>query len=203
MAGQFPGRREVQLPRPVQFIDLGRGEIKVGHAGPARVRGQLGPVLLRGQADGGRLDPQREILADEDHVVAFGSEAARDRQYPCVVVTEPEAGWQHLRVGMVQLDPDGPAEVADREVVVQAPVRDPEIVQVPQGLAGEETKFGVVAFGLQFGDDHDGQDHAVLGEPADGRRVGEQDAGVQDISTPPGAGLAGAVGIGAGTAAPR
>jgi hypothetical protein len=104
---------------------------------------------------------------------------------------------------MVQLDPDGPAEVADREVGVQAPVRDPEIVQVPQGLAGEETKFGVVAFGLQFGDDHDGQDHAVLGEPADGRRVGEQDAGVKDIRTPPGAGLAGAVGIGAGTAAPR
>ena len=109
---------------------------------------------------------------------------------------------------MVQLDPYGPAQVPDRQVGVEAPVRDPEVVQVPQRLASEETQFGMVAFGLQFGDDHDGQDDAVLREPADGRRVGEQHAGVQDIGTPPGAGCAGfvstgAVGIGAGTAVPR
>ena len=104
---------------------------------------------------------------------------------------------------MVQLDPDGPAKVADRQVGVEAPVRDPEVIQVPQRLAGEEAQFGMVPFGLQFGDDHDGQDDAVLREPADGRRVGEQHAGVQDIGAPPGAGLAGAVGVAAGTAVPR
>jgi hypothetical protein len=82
-------------------------------------------------------------------------------------------------------------------------VRDPEVVQVPQGLAGEETQFGMVAFGLQFGDDHDGQDDAMLGEPADGCRVSEQNAGVQDIRTPPGAGCSGAVGVATGTAVPR
>ena len=126
-----------------------------------------------------------------------------DRQYPRVVVTEPEAGGQHLGIGMVQLDPDGTAEVADPEVGVEAPMRDPQVVQVPQGLASEETQFGMVAFGLQFGDDHDGQDDAMLGEPADGRRVGEQNAGVQDVCTPSGAGCAGAAGFGTGTAVPR
>jgi hypothetical protein len=109
---------------------------------------------------------------------------------------------------MIQLDPDGAAEVANREVGVEAPMRHPQVVQVAQGLAGEETQFGMVAFGLQFGDDHDGQDDAVLGEPADGRRVSEQDAGVQDVRVPPCTGCAGffsteAAGFGAGTAVPR
>src|SRR5207237_10853281 len=104
---------------------------------------------------------------------------------------------------VVPLDPDGTAKVADPEVGVEPPMRDPQGVQVPQGLASEETQFGMVAFGLQFGDDHDGQDDAMLGEPADGRRIGEQDAGVQDVRTPPGAGCAWGAGFGTGTAVPR
>jgi hypothetical protein len=39
----------------------------------------------------------------------------------------------------------------------------------------------MVALSLQFGDDHHRKDDPVLGEPANGRRVGEQDAGVEDV----------------------
>jgi hypothetical protein len=41
----------------------------------------------------------------------------------------------------------------------------------------------MVPLGLQLGDDHHWQDDPVLGESADGRRVGEQDAGVKDIGS--------------------
>jgi hypothetical protein len=82
---------------------------------------------------------------------------------------------------VVQLDADRSPLIADRKVGVQPAVLDPQVVQVTQRLPGEEAKLGMVALGLEFGDDHHGQDHPVLGEPADGRRVSEQDAGVEYI----------------------
>ena len=69
-------------------------------------------------------------------------------------------------------------------VGVQPAVLDAQVIEVAQGLAGEVAKLGVVALGLQLGDDHDGQDHPVLGESADGSRVGQQHAGVEDVGTP-------------------
>jgi hypothetical protein len=39
----------------------------------------------------------------------------------------------------------------------------------------------MMPFGLELGDDDDGQHHPVLREPADRGRVGQQDAGVEDI----------------------
>src|SRR5580704_1647760 len=41
----------------------------------------------------------------------------------------------------------------------------------------------MVPFGLQLGDDDDRQDHLVLVKASDGRRIGEQDAGVEYIRT--------------------
>ena len=90
---------------------------------------------------------------------------------------------------MVQLDPDGAPLIAHRQVSVQPPIGDPEVIQMPEGLAGEVTQFGVMALCLQFGNHHDRQDDPVLGEPADGSRVSQQDAGVKDVSEPGTAGL--------------
>ena len=59
--------------------------------------------------DGG-LDPQRQVLADQDDVLALGGQAARHRQDARVVVTQPEPGGQHRRVGVVEFDPDRAAE---------------------------------------------------------------------------------------------
>ncbi len=205
VAGQLTCLLAVQLPGVVELLDIVRAHLELGHAGPARVGRQLGPVLLGGQADRGRLDPQRQVLADQDHVFALSHQAARDRQDPRVVVTEPEPRGKDLGIGVVQLDPDGSALVTDRQVGVQPAEFDPQVIQVPEGLAGEITQFGVMTLGLQLGDDDDGQDHAVLGEPADRGRVGEQDAGVQHVAEPAASGHAGSptVHVSTGVAGPR
>ena len=70
VAGQIPGLLAVQLAGVVELLDVVRAHVELGHAGPAGVRRQLGPVLLGGQADRRRLDAQRQILADQDHVFA-------------------------------------------------------------------------------------------------------------------------------------
>src|SRR6185437_11977293 len=103
---------------------------------------------------------------------------------PGVVVPQSEPGRQHRRVGMVELDADAAAEVADGKVGVQPAVLDAQVVEHSQGLAGEVAKLRMVALGFQFGDDDHGHDHSVLGESAERGRVGQQDAGVEDVGTP-------------------
>src|ERR1700733_1696587 len=76
-----------------------------------------------------------------------------------------------------------PAGSTDGAVGVQPAVLDPQVVQVPQGLPGEVAKLRMVPLGFQLGDDHHRQYHPVFGESADGRRVGEQDARVEDVGS--------------------
>ena len=109
------------------------------------------------------------------------SAARRHGQDPGVVVAEPEPGRQHRWVGMVELDADAAPCRADRDVGIETPVLDPEVVEVAKRLPGEVTKLWMMALGLELGDDHNRQHYAVLSKPADGRRVREQDAGVEDI----------------------
>src|SRR5262249_19841143 len=66
VAGQVRGGWRMERARLVQLVDFGVADLQLGHAGPARVWWQLGPVLLRLKPDGSRLDPQRQILADQD-----------------------------------------------------------------------------------------------------------------------------------------
>jgi len=51
-------------------------------------------------------------------------EVARHREDPRVVVAEPEARRKRIGVGVVELDPDRAALVADRDRLVEPPVRD-------------------------------------------------------------------------------
>lgn len=83
---------------------------------------------------------------------------------------------------MVQLDADATPDCADRDVGIEAPVLDPQVVEMTKRLPGEETQLWMMALGLKFGDDDDGQHHPVLSEPSDSCRVREQDTGVQDVS---------------------
>jgi hypothetical protein len=61
-------------------------------------------VLVRSQADCTRLDPQRNVLADQRHLLALGREVGRAGQDPRVVGVGPEAEGQHRRVAVIQLD---------------------------------------------------------------------------------------------------
>ena len=68
---------------------------------------------------------------------ALGRQAAGDGEDPGVVVPEPETGREHLGIGVVQLDPYGAAAVPEGQVIIEAALGNPQIVQVSQSLAGE------------------------------------------------------------------
>ena len=85
---------------------------------------------------------------------------------------------QHLRGDVVQLHHEDAAVVPDGDGLVQSAVLDPEVVEEPQGFAGEVAQFGVVAFSFQLGDDHDGDDDLVFGEAQQRAGIREQDGGV-------------------------
>ena len=59
-----------------QLVDDGGRHVQLGEAGPAGVDDQLVAVLVGGQADDARLEPQREVLGDDGDV---GSSLARLR----------------------------------------------------------------------------------------------------------------------------
>ena len=90
-------------------------------------------------------------------------------------------GRQRHGVGVVELDPQGAAVVADRDRPVEASLADPQVVEQPQRLPGEVAELRVVALALQLGDDDDGQDDLVLLEPVHRPRVRQQDRGVEDV----------------------
>ena len=83
-------------------------------------------------------------------------------------------------IGVVQLDLQRAAGVVRRHRLIEPAVLDPQLVEHPQRLAGEPAELGMVALVLQLGDHHERHDHLVVGEPGEGRRVGQQDRGVQD-----------------------
>ena len=150
----------------------------------------LGAVLLGVQADRRGLDPQRQVLGDQRDVVALVGQVARDGQDPGVVVAEPEARRQRVGVGVVELDAQRAALVADRHRLVEPAVRDPQLVEHPQRGPGEVAQLGVVPLALELGDHHDRQHHLVLGEAAQRAGVGEQHAGVEDVGAAVGSRLA-------------
>ena len=84
---------------------------------------------------------------------------------------------------MVELDPDRAADCTDRQLSVQPAVLDAQVIEVTQGLASEIPQLGMVPLDFQLGNDDYRQDHLVLIEAGDGCRVGEQDAGVEYVST--------------------
>ena len=182
VAGQLAGGGQVERPVVVQLVELGGGHVELGHAGVARVgvADRVAAVVLGVQADRRCLDAQRQVLGHERDRMALVGEVAGHREDPGVVVAQPESRRQRRRVGVVELDPDGATVVADRHRLVEAAVRDPQIVEHPQRGPGEEAQLRMVPLALQLGDHHHGEHHLVLGEPPERAGVGEQHAGVED-----------------------
>ncbi len=87
---------------PVQVV-LGNGELR--HAAPAGVHRRLRPVLLGGEPDRGCLHPQRQVLGDQDDVVALPGKIERDGKNARVIVIHPEPRWEYRRVGVIEFDP--------------------------------------------------------------------------------------------------
>ena len=98
-----------------------------------------------------------------------------------VVVAQAESSRQRGGVGVVELDPQRAAVGADGDRPVESALADPQVVEQPQGLAGEVAELGMVAFALELRDDDDRQDDLVLGEPEHRARVGEQHRRVDHV----------------------
>ena len=180
VARQVARLGEVELAGLVERVEVGAVDVDLAHPGPAGLERELGPVLLGDEADRRRLDPHRQVLGDERDVVPLVGEVARHRQDAGVVVAEPEAGGERLGVGVVELDPDGAALLADRQGDVEGAVLHAQVVEETQRRPREVAELGVVPLPLQLGDHDDGDDDLVLVEPGDRRGVRQKDAGVQD-----------------------
>lgn len=176
----------VDVPLLEEDVHLLTGQGQFGHSGPAggaRDR-ELRAVLLREETDRRRLDPEREVLRHDRDVETLGLEIAGHREDARVVVTQAVAGRQHAGVRVVELDTDGAAEFPDRDGGVEATELHPVVVQQAQRLPGEVAELRMVPLGLQFRDHDDGEHYLVLVEAGQGVRVGQQNAGVENIGAP-------------------
>lgn len=181
VARQISGLHEVQLALGEQPRDVVGGDIELGHPGPAGGDDFLGPVLVGVQPDRAGLDPKRDVLADQGHLLALGGQIGRAAQDARVIGVIAESGRQHRGVLVVELDVQGAAVGADRDRLVQPAVFQAQIVEQAQRLPGEPTQFVVMSFGFQFADHNQRNDYFVLGEPSDGPGIRQQDRRVEHI----------------------
>ena len=84
--------------KPVQVVSLG----------------ELVAVLVGVEADDARLQPQRQVLRDDDDAVALVGQVLRDGEDAVVVVLADQRGGQAGRVHVVELDAQRAAERCDR-----------------------------------------------------------------------------------------
>jgi len=80
VAGQVDGLGDEGLPCAVERLDARVGDIDLRHPRPAGVDREFVAVLLRRQADGRGLHPHRQVLADQDDVVALCAVVQRHRE---------------------------------------------------------------------------------------------------------------------------
>ena len=82
---------------------------------------------------------------------------------------------------MVKLDVQRSAQCANGNGLIEPAVLESQVVEEAKRLSGEPAQLVMVAFGLQFADDHQRHDHFVFGEPRTRPRVREQDGGVEHV----------------------
>ena len=181
MAGELGSRDALEPAVLVEVVHLLDGDLELVHAGPPRLDGELGAVLLGLEATGRGLDPHRQVLAHDRDEPALVGQVARHREDAGVVVTEPETCRQRRGIRVVELDAKGATLVADRHRGVEPARGDPQVVEQPQGRAGEVAELGVVALGLELGDHHHRQHDLVLLEAGDRARVREEHRGVEHV----------------------
>ena len=116
VARQLGGRGVLDAAVLVEVVHLLDGDVELGHAGPAasRRRARRGTPRPPGRPADALTRIGRSLLTtvtskpSSDRFLATDEDAG-------VVVAEPEAGRQRARVGVVELDPQGAAVVADRD----------------------------------------------------------------------------------------
>ena len=114
-----------------------------------------------------------------------GMELADTSRTPVVIVAVYDVVLESAADGVNVAVELGLSNVTVPATGVEPAVVDPQLVEHPQGRAGEVAQFRVMAFGFQLRDDDEWQDHLVFREPSHRRRIGQQDTGVQDVRARP------------------
>ncbi len=180
--GQLRRRRDEHRFMPVQGGDFVLAGFDLRHPGPAGVLDEFIAVFVREQPHRGGFDAHRKVLGDDRDVAAFVGEVLGDCQDAAVVVRATESCRKHFGGHMVHLNAQRAAVGSDRDGLIQSAMLDAQVIQEPEGLAGEVAQLGIVAFALQFGDDHDRDNDFVLREAQQGVRIGKQDGSVNHIA---------------------
>ena len=165
VAGHVSRVSDFDLALGEESVDLFGRYIEFGHACPAGSDHILGVVLISGQTHGAGFDPKRDVLADQRDSFTLGGQVGRTGQNPGIIGIGPEAGRQHRRITVVELDVQGAALSTDRQRLVETTVFQSQIIEEPQRLTGEPTQLVMVPLGFQFADHHQRNDHLMFGEP--------------------------------------
>ena len=142
-------RRDEDRLVAVEGGDLVLARVDLGDAGPAGVLDEFVAVLVGQQPHGRGLDAHRQVLGHHRDVAALVGEVLGDGEDAAVVVPAAEPGGQHLGGDVVQLHHERAAVVAQRDGPVQAAVLDPQVIEQPEGLAGEVAQLRIVALCLR------------------------------------------------------
>ena len=168
----------------VELVDDRAPHVELHEPGPAGIRGELVAVLVGLEPDDTRLEAERQVLGDHDHLASLAPEAQGHGEDAVVVGRRGERLGQRLELLVVQLDPERAAFVVDRHGLEQRPVAGAQVLEEAEALAGGPAQLGVVALALQLGEDHEREHDLVLGEARDRQGIGEQNGGVDDVDGP-------------------
>ncbi len=181
VARQLPGIVEIDHAVGEQLVDDPGVDIELDEARPPRIGRHLVPVLLGGEAEHARFQPQWEVLGHDDHVGSLVGEIARHGQNAVVVRVVGEGIGQPGPVLVVDLHADRPAHVIGRNRGGERTVARAEVLEEAEALACRPAEFGMMALGLEFGEDHQWDDDSVLLEAGERTGVGEEDRGVEHV----------------------
>ena len=81
---------------------------------------------------------------------------------------------------MVQLNRESPALRGNSQWLVKAAMSNPEVVKGAECGTGKESEFWMIAFGLEFTYNNDGNDDFVLCKASECARIGQQNAGIEN-----------------------
>ena len=151
------GLRQVYLGLCVELLELLVRDVERLRAAVLIIStNPLGAVLICLKPQRGSLHAHRKVLGHHAHIVTFLCQVLGHRQNARVVVLEPETLRQNGVRHMVEFHDQATTAGAQRNGVVQSPVLHAQIVQQPQGLAGEEPQFRIVPLGFELRNHHHG-----------------------------------------------
>ncbi len=144
----------------------------------------IAAIILYRQPELGSLDAQRRVLGDQRRRETVVVEIEATRQNPVIVGRRIEHVRHARRADAVQLDSETAATgraTASRKPPVREAPSSSRSRKAARALA--PTSSNRVFLSVEFLDDDERKDHLVFVEAEDGVRIGQKNAGIQDVGS--------------------